>query len=152
MPSLYLASSMNVWTIVAIVLVVILVILAILYFVGSRLQKKQVSTQKAMEAMSMTLQMLVIDKAKLKISESGLIKQAQDGIPAYLKWRKWPIVKARIIKANIAGGAQIMSFICDPKVFKIMPVKTEVKVAVSGIYITKLISAKGIDLTKINKK
>ena len=80
MPSLYLASSMNVWTIVAIVLVVILVILAILYFVGSKLQKKQVSAQKAMDAMSMTLQMLVIDKAKLKISESGLIKQAQDGL------------------------------------------------------------------------
>ena len=149
MPNLYIIS---VWNIVAIVAVVLIVILAILYFVGTKLQKQQVQAEKAMKEMSMTFSMLVIDKAKLRISESGLIKQAQDSIPAYLRWRKFPIVKARIIKANIAGGAPVMSFICDPKVFKIMPVKTEVKVAVSGIYITKLISAKGIDLTKINKK
>lgn len=137
------------WQIVLIVLGVIAAILVILYFVGTKLQTKQANADKAMQQMSMVVSLLVIDKQKLRIKDSGLMKQVQDAIPAYIRWRKFPIVKARVIKANIAGGAQVMSFICDPKVFKIMPVKTEVKVTIAGIYITKLHSAKGVDLSKL---
>ena len=144
--------EVNVLQIVLIVLAVIAVILVILYFVGSKLQAKQVNTEKAMKQMSMVVSLLVLSKDKLHIKDSGLMKQVQDAIPSYMKWRKFPIVKARIIKANVAGGAQVMSFICDPKVYKIMPVKTEVKVTIAGIYITKLHSAKGVDLSKLNKK
>lgn len=140
---------LSVWNIVLIVLGVIAVILVILYFLGSKLQTKQANADKAMQQMSMVVSLLVIDKQKLRVKDSGLMKQVQDAIPAYIRWRKFPIVKARVIKANIAGGAQVMSFICDPKVFKIMPVKTEVKVTVAGIYITKLHSAKGVDLSKL---
>ena len=143
--------AVNVWQIVLIVLAVIAVILVILYFVGSKLQAKQANTEKTMKQMSMVVSLLVLSKDKLHIKDSGLMKQVQDAIPAYMRWRKFPIVKARIIKANIAGGAQVMSFICDPKVFKVMPVKTEVKVTIVGIYITKLHSAKGVDLSKLNK-
>ncbi len=143
---MFLISVLN---IVLIVIAVIAVILVILYFVGSKLQEKQAATEKTMEQMSMVVSLLVLDKQKLHIKDSGLMKQVQDAVPAYLKWRKFPIVKARIIKANIAGGAQVMSFICDPKIYKIMPVKTEVKVTLSGIYITKLHSAKGVDLSKL---
>lgn len=143
---------LGVWQIVAIVLAVILVILVILYFVGSKLQTKQLQQEKAMKAATMTVSMLIVDKQKLKVKDSGLMKQVQDSIPAYIKWRKFPIVKARIVKSNVAGGPQIMSFICDPKVFKVIPVKTEVKVQIAGIYITKLLSAKGVDLSKLNKK
>ena len=138
----------NVWQIVLIVLGVIAVILVILYFLGSKLQTKQANANKTMQQMSMVVSLLVIDKQKLRVKDSGLMKQVQDAIPAYIRWRKFPIVKARVIKANIAGGAQVMSFICDPKVFKIIPVKTEVKVTIAGIYITKLHSAKGVDLSK----
>ena len=138
--------------IILIVLAVIAVILIILYLVGSRLQKKQLKAEKAMQNASMAVSLLVIDKQKLKVKDSGLMKQVQDTIPAYLKWRKFPIVKARIVKANIAGGASVMSFICDDKIFKIIPTKTEVKVQISGIYITKLLSAKGVDLSKLNNK
>lgn len=143
--------AVNVLQIVLIVLAVIAVILIILYFVGSKLQAKQANTEKTMKQMSMVVSLLVLSKDKLHIKDSGLMKQVQDAIPAYMRWRKFPIVKARIIKANIAGGAQVMSFICDPKVFKVMPVKTEVKVTIAGIYITKLHSAKGVDLSKLNK-
>ena len=143
---MYLANVLN---IVLIVIAVIVVILIILYFVGSKLQSKQLAYDKTMKQMSMTVSLLILDKQKLHIKDSGLMKQVQEAIPAYMKWRKFPIVKARIIKANVAGGAQVMSFICDPKVFKIMPVKTEVKVTIAGIYITKLHSAKGVDLSKL---
>lgn len=142
---------LSVLNIVLIVLAIIVVILVILYFVGSKLQVKQAEANKAMEQMAMTVSLLILDKKMLHVKDSGLMKQVQDAIPAYMKWRKLPIVKARIIKANIAGGAQVMSLIADPKVFKILPVKTEVKVTLSGIYITKLHSAKGVDLTKLKK-
>ena len=143
-----LVSILNV---VLIILAVIVVILVILYFLGTKLQAKQFEAEKAMKQMSMVVSLLIIDKKKCHIKDSGLMKQVQDAIPAYMKWRKFPIVKARIIKTNVAGGAQIMSFICDDKLFKIMPVKTEVKVTISGIYITKLHSAKGVDLSKLKK-
>ena len=141
--------KINILQIVLIVLGIVAAVLVILYFVGSKLQSKQLNAEKAMKQMSMVLSLLVLDKQKCRIKDSGLMKQVQGAIPAYMKWRKFPIVKARIIKANIAGGAQVMSFICDPKVFKVLPVKTEVKVTVAGIYITKLHSAKGIDLSKL---
>ncbi len=141
--------EINILQIVLIVLGIVAAVLVILYFVGSKLQSKQLNAEKAMKQMSMVLSLLVLDKQKCHIKDSGLMKQVQDAIPAYMKWRKFPIVKARIIKANIAGGAQVMSFICDPKVFKVLPVKTEVKVTVAGIYITKLHSAKGVDLSKL---
>ena len=140
---------LSVWNIVLIVLGVIALVLVILYFLGSKLQTKQANATKTMQQMSMVVSLLVIDKQKLRVKDSGLMKQVQDAIPAYIRWRKFPIVKARVIKATIAGGAQVMSFICDPKVFKIMPVKTEVKVTIAGIYITKLHSAKGVDLSKL---
>lgn len=145
---LYLVSVFNV---IVIVLLVLVAIFAILYFVGTKLQARQATAEKAMKQMTMTVSMLVIDKQKLSVKNSGLMKQVQDNIPAYMKWRKLPIVKARLIKTNFQGGVQVMSFICDPKVFKIMPVKTEVKCQIAGIYITKLLSAKGVDLSKSKK-
>ena len=133
-------------------MIIIVVVLIILYFVGTKLQQKQANAVKTMQDTSMNISLLVLDKKKLHIKDAGFGKQVINAIPVYLKWRKFPIIKARIIKANVAGGAAVMSFICDPKVFKIMPTKTEVKVTISGIYITKLLSAKGVDLSKINKK
>ena len=140
---------LSIWNIVLIIVAVLAVILVILYFVGSKLQDKQVNAEKTMKQMSMVVSLLIIDKKKCKLKDSGLMKQVQDAVPAYMRWRKFPIVKARIIKANVAGGAQVMSFICDPKIFKVMPVKTEVKVTIAGVYITKLHSAKGVDLSKL---
>ena len=142
---MFLISVLNV---ILIIIAVIAVILVILYFVGTKLQTKQVAAEKTMQQMSMVVSLLVLDKQKLHIKDSGLMKQVQDAIPAYMRWRKFPIVKARIIKTNLAG-AQVMSLICDPKIFKVIPVKTEVKVTLAGVYITKLHSAKGVDLSKL---
>ena len=144
--------EVNVLQIVLIVLAVIAVILVILYFVGSKLQAKQVNTEKTMTSEDIIEPVPKDGNADELILWGAGMKQVQDAIPAYMRWRKFPIVKARIIKANIAGGAQVMSFICDPKVYKVMPVKTEVKVTIADIYITKLHSAKGVDLSKLNKK
>ena len=57
-----------------------------------------------------------------------------------------PIVKAKI-------GPQIMSLICDEKIFEDVPVKKEVKAAVSGIYILEVKGLHGKTATeKVQKK
>ena len=72
--------------------------------------------------------MLVIDKKKMRLKEAGLPQMVVDSTPKLMRRSKLPIVKAKI-------GPQIMSLVCDEKIFDIVPVKKEVKATVSGIYL-----------------
>ena len=53
-----------------------------------------------------------------------------DQTPKYMRWTKVPVVKAKI-------GPKIVTLIADARVFECLPVKTEAKVVLSGIYITQ---------------
>ena len=124
-------------TIVFIVIIVILIAaLVALYFFGKKAQRRQVAQQEQMAAIAQTVSMLVIDKKKLKISQSGLPAQVIAQTPKWLRWNKLPIVKAKI-------GPKIMTLACDANVFEVLPVKKEVKVVVSGLYITEIKGARG---------
>ena len=83
-----------------------------------------------------TVSMLVIDKKKMKIKDSGLPKMVYEQTPKYMRWAKVPVVKAKI-------GPKVMTLIADGRVFDSLPVKTEAKVVISGIYITELKSVRG---------
>lgn len=117
----------------SIVLLCILVVLIIgvvaLYFVGRNMQKKQEAQQAQKEAMKQTVSMLIIDKKRMKIKESGLPQAVIDQTPKMLRNSKLPVVKAKV-------GPQIMTLISEEKIFDSIPVKKEVKAVVSGIYIT----------------
>ena len=63
---------MNGWTIFWIVLVIAVAGLAALYFFGRKLQKKQEASQAQLEAAKQTVSMLIIDKKKLPMKNSGL--------------------------------------------------------------------------------
>ena len=119
-----------------IILTIVVVLLAVLYFVGRRLQKKQAVQQEQMEAAKQTVSMLVIDKKKMKLKDAGLPKIVYEQTPKYMRRAKVPIVKAKI-------GPKVMTLIADAKVFDVLPVKTEAKVIVSGIYITEIKSIRG---------
>ena len=118
---------------VSIVLIVILVILVAaviaLYFFGKKAQKKQEEQQQQLEAAKQTVSMLIIDKKRMKLKEAGLPSRVLEQTPKLLRNSKLPIVKAKV-------GPQIMSLVCDEKIFDSVPVKKEVKATVSGIYIT----------------
>lgn len=118
---------------VSIVLIVILVILVVaviaLYFFGKKAQKKQEEQQQQLEAAKQTVSMLIIDKKRMKLKEAGLPSMVLEQTPKLLRNSKLPIVKAKV-------GPQIMSLVCDEKIFDSVPVKKEVKATVSGIYIT----------------
>ncbi len=120
---------MKPWMIVMIVIAVILIIaVVVLYFLGKRAQKKQAEQQEMMEANKQTVSMLIIDKKRMKLRDAGLPQIVIDQTPKAMRGSKLPIVKAKV-------GPQILSLICDEKIFEAVPVKKEVKAVVSGIYI-----------------
>lgn len=123
---------MSTFTTVLLVITVILVVsLVVLYFLGKKAQKKQAEQQAQIAAMRQTVNMLIIDKKRMKLKESGLPQAVIDQSPRMMRGSKLPIVKAKV-------GPQIMSLVCDEKIFDMVPVKKEVKASVSGIYITEV--------------
>lgn len=121
---------MSTLTIVLLSIVVILLIAVVaLYFFGKKAEKRQSEQQQQIEAMKQTVSMLIIDKKRMKIKDSGLPQAVIDQTPRLLRASKLPVVKAKV-------GPQIMTLICDEKIFDSVPVKKEVKAVVSGIYIT----------------
>ena len=75
--------------------------------------------------------MLIIDKKRLKIKDSGLPAAVIEQTPKLMRGSKLPIVKVKV-------GPQVMNLVCDEKIFDSVPVKKEVKAVVSGIYITEV--------------
>ena len=118
------------------ILIVLVVLLVVLYFVGKKLQKKQAQQQAQIEAAKQTVNMLIIDKKKMKLADAGLPPIVLEQTPKYMRRAKLPIVKAKI-------GPQIMSLVCDASIFDVIPLKKEVKATVSGIYITDVKGIRG---------
>ena len=77
---------MNTLTIVLLVILVVLVgVLIALYFFGKKAQKKQEEQQAQIEAAKQTVSMLVIDKKRLRIKESGLPQMVIDQTPKMMR-------------------------------------------------------------------
>lgn len=114
--------------ILIVVLVVLIAAIAALYFLGKKAQKRQSEQEEQMAAHKQTVSMLIIDKKRMKIKESGLPQAIIEQTPKLLRGTKLPVVKAKV-------GPQIMTLVCDEKIFDKVPVKKEVKAVVSGIYI-----------------
>lgn len=127
---------MSFGTVMLIILVILAGILAFLYFYGRKLEKRQAEQQAMLEATRQTASILVIDKKKLKVKESGLPQAVIDQTPWYMRRAKLPVVKAKV-------GPKIVTMIADEKAFLQLPVKTEAKVVISGIYITEVKSVRG---------
>jgi hypothetical protein len=125
------------WYVVLIIVVVVVAAgLIALSFFGRKLQKRQEESQSQMQAAAQTVSILVIDKKKMKLKEANLPKMVLDQTPKYMRGSKVPIVKAKI-------GPKVMSLMCDPKVFDVIPIKKEVKAVLSGIYIMDVKGLRG---------
>ena len=93
---------MPLWlTIILIILAVVAAILVVLYFVGTKLQKKQAEQQSMMEAMAQTVSMLVIDKKRMKLKDAGFPPMVYEQTPKYLRRAKVPVVKAKVVVSGI---------------------------------------------------
>ncbi len=137
---------MQPWLITLIVVLVVLaVVITVLYFLGKKAQKKQAEQQETLEANKQTVSMLIIDKKRMKLKDAGLPQIVLDQTPKLMRSSKLPIIKAKI-------GPQIMSLICDEKIFDSVPVKKEVKAIVSGIYVLDVRGLHGKQVAAPKKK
>lgn len=118
-----------------IIIAVLIAILVILYFVGNRLQKKQMAQKEEVAAAAQLASMLIIDKKMMKLKDAGLPKVVVEQTPKRFRNAKMPIVKAKV-------GPQIVNLICDEGIFDDLPTRGEVKAMVSGIYITEIKSVR----------
>ena len=124
---------LNVLLIIALIAAIVL---GVMYYFGRKMEKRQVEQQSMIDAAKQTVTIMAIDKKKMKISESGMPKEAIDAVPWYAKRMKVPVVKVKI-------GPKIMTMLADEKAFAQLPLKTEAKVVISGLYITDVKSARG---------
>ena len=124
------------WIVLIVVLVILIGVLVGLYFFGKKAEKKQAAQQEQMDAMAQTVNMLIIDKKKMKLKEANLPSAVLENTPKYLRRTKVPVVKAKV-------GPRVMTLMCDAKIFDLIPIKKEVKATVSGIYITAVKGVRG---------
>ena len=125
------------------VTIVLLVILAVLiaatialYFLGKKAQKRKDEQDAQLAATAQTVTMLIIDKKRMRLNQSGLPQAVIDQTPKLMRRSKLPIVKAKI-------GPKIMSLVADESIYDLIPVKKEVKAEVSGIYILNVRGLRG---------
>lgn len=133
------------WIIAIIVAVVLIAAIVVLYFLGKKAQKRQAEQEAQIEQYKQSVSMLIIDKKRMKLTESGLPQSVIEQTPKLMRRAKLPIVKAKV-------GPQIMSLVCDEKIFDSVPVKKEVKAVVSGIYITEVKGLHGKTQVEVKKK
>lgn len=133
------------WIIAIIVLVILIALVVVLYFLGKKAEKRQAEQNAQIEQYKQSVSMLIIDKKRMKITESGLPQSVIDQTPKLMRRAKLPIVKAKV-------GPQVMSLVADEKIFDMIPVKKEVKAVVSGIYITDVKGLHGKIEVPVKKK
>lgn len=122
------------FSILDIIIVVVLILGAVgvgLYFLNKWAYKKMDEQQRMIARTSQAATIYVIDKRKEKPNNANLPKAVLEQLPRRASLMKMPLVKAKI-------GPQIITFICDKKVFEALPLKKNVKVDISGIYITNM--------------
>lgn len=122
---------MNPWIITGIILVIAIAILVFLYFKGTKMQKEQAEQKSKLFDAAQQATLLVIDKKRLPLKDSGLPQAVLDQTPKRARRAKVPVVKAKI-------GPRVMTLIADEDVYDLIPVKAEVKAMISGIYITSI--------------
>ena len=124
------------WIIFIIVTVLLIGGLIALTILGKKMQKKQEESEATMRQGAQIISIVVIDKARKKLVESGLPQIVIDQTPKYLRRSKVPVVRAKV-------GPKVMMLMCDEKAFNLIPEKKEVKVLMNGIYIVEAKSARG---------
>ena len=112
-----------------IVLAVVVALFGVLWYFGRKRVKKQLSDQEEMiKQYKQTTPIFVMEKKIAKLSTVKLPKGVYEEMPKLYKWKKMPIVKAKI-------GNQIMTFVCDKKLYDKIPDKKMIKADIAGIYI-----------------
>ena len=136
---------MNPWIITLIILAVGGVIIFFLYRKGSKMHTEQEEQKQKLISSAQKVTMLIIDKKRLPLKDSGLPQMVIDQAPKRARRAKVPVVKAKV-------GPKIMSLIADEDVYDEIPVNASVHAMVSGIYITSINNFRHAPVEKEEKK
>ena len=131
--------------ILIIVFIVVVVAGGGLYFLNRWASTRMVQHQRMIEQSRQTISVFTIDKKKLKPSEANLPKVVSEQLPKRYKYMKLPFVKAKV-------GPQIMTFMCDKRIFDAIPLQKNVKIDVAGIYIIDMKGLKSAEEMKQHRK
>ena len=123
--------GLGVMDLAIIVFAVVAAIVAGVFFLNKWAYKRMNEQQSIIERSKQTVSIYVIDKAKMKASQSNLPKVVLEKLPRLYKFIKLPLVKAKL-------GPQVTTLMCDKEVFNVLPVKKNVKVEMAGIYIVSM--------------
>ena len=130
------------------ILLLAIAILAVLaggfYFFARWSTRKVGEQQRLLESTTQALTIYVIDKKRGKIADSGLPKAVIEQMPKRANFMKMHFVKAKV-------GPQLMTFMCEKNVYNALPLKKNVKVDASGIYITNMKGMKSKEEMKAQK-
>jgi hypothetical protein len=99
-----------------------------LYFLNRWAGKRMAQQNEMVEKHKQTATIYIIDKKKDKIANANFPKAMTAQIPRMSRMMKMPLVKAKI-------GKEIMTLLCDNKVYPALPVKKNVTVEIAGAYI-----------------
>ncbi len=124
------------WIITIIIAAAAVVLLLVLRNMSKKAEKRQAEADEQIAQTAQQVTMLIIDKKKLRMRQSGLPEYVISSTPWYARLTKVPVVKAKI-------GPKIMLFVADNSIFDIIPVKKEVKATISGIYISDVRGVRG---------
>lgn len=138
---------MPVWLIILLIVVsaVLATVIILYYTVGRKMQKRQDKQQASIDATKQWMTMLIIDKKKMPLKDAGLPKIVLEQAPKRVHKRKMYIVKAKV-------GPKIVSLVAEKDVFNTLPVKTNVKAEVSGIYMVGFKPVRGGKVAETTKK
>ena len=75
---------------------VCVVLIIVMYRLAKRNEKRRNEQQASIDQMAQNYTMLIIDKKKMKLKDSGLPQQVIDDTPWYAKRSKVPVVKAKV--------------------------------------------------------
>lgn len=138
---------MPLWLLITLIVIAAVVGgLLIFYFAYVRkMQQKSDEQQEQVEETKESYEILTIDKKKMPLIEAGFPKVVIDGTPKRYRKKKVPVVKAKI-------GPKVVTLIADKDVFDQIPLKSKVKVEISGIFIVKVYAVKGGKPLETKKK
>lgn len=125
--------------------IAVFIAVVIFYFTkGKKLRKQREDNETFMQEHKQTVDLYIVDKKNLSIAESGLPKAVLDTVSKRQMKKKMPIVKAKY-------GPNILTLVADRDVFKNLPVKSNVRGVVSGIYLTDFKPLKNARMAEVNE-
>ena len=123
--------GLGMWDIFIIIGIVVMALGIGLYLLNRWASSRMADQQEAVERNKQTVSIYVIDKKKEKVSKANFPKAVQQQMPKWSRLMKMPLVKAKI-------GPQIVTLMCDSKVYPLLPLKKSVKVDIAGMYIVAM--------------